>query len=59
MDFSTPAELRDKLDRAARFLEEHVYPIEAEVNRAGFRASLPLLQQKRELVKLVEATPGK
>jgi len=51
MDFSTPPALREKLAAAAKFLEEHAYGVEAEVNRAGFRASLPLLAGKRELVK--------
>ena len=51
MDFSTPPGLQEKLELASRFLEEHVYPIEAQVAREGFRASLPLLAERRERVK--------
>lgn len=51
MDFSTPPGLQEKLDRAAQFLEEHVYPIESQVARDGFRASLPALTALREKVK--------
>jgi alkylation response protein AidB-like acyl-CoA dehydrogenase len=53
MDFSTPPDLQEKLDRAAQFLEDHVYPIEAQVAREGFRASLPALSALREKVKLL------
>jgi acyl-CoA dehydrogenase len=51
MDFSTPQDLKPIIEKVRGFLEDHVYPIEAQVAAKGFGASLPLLREKREAVK--------
>lgn len=51
MDFTPPARIEPVLERVRTFLTEEVYPLEIELARRGFKASLPLLKEKRARVK--------
>jgi len=51
MDFSISPAMQQTLERIQQFMEEEIYPIEAEVSARGFRAALPRLKQAREKVK--------
>ena len=51
MDFSISAELQAHLDRARKFVEEELYPLEPVVLEKGFGAAEPLLNEKRQKVK--------
>ena len=51
MDFSIPDETRDLLKTTREFVEREVYPLEEQARSTSFNGLLPLLQEKRELVK--------
>jgi alkylation response protein AidB-like acyl-CoA dehydrogenase len=51
VEFSVSDKMQSMLAAIRDFLESEVYPIESEVARQGFRASLPLLKEKRDKVK--------
>ena len=51
MDFAVPQKMQDMLATIREFIETEAQPIELEVIRKGFKASQPLLQEKRAKVK--------
>jgi alkylation response protein AidB-like acyl-CoA dehydrogenase len=51
MDFSISDKLQKLLSTIRTFMEREVYPLEAELMTKSFRALLPELKKKRELVK--------
>jgi len=51
MDFSTPAPTAELLGRVRAFLDERVYPVEAELLALGFPAAVPRLQALRAEVR--------
>ncbi len=51
MDFAIPAEMQSLLDKARRFMEDEIYPIEKEFLVSGFGPVLPALDAKRERAK--------
>jgi len=51
MDFSEPTKVKEIRASVRAFMDKQVYPIEAKVRRDGFKASLPLLRDKRELAR--------
>ncbi|MBK7826110.1 acyl-CoA dehydrogenase family protein [Nannocystis sp.] len=51
MDFSIPATTTELLRRVRRFLDEHLFPVEAELLALGFPAALPRLAALRAEVR--------
>ncbi|MCK5862743.1 MAG: acyl-CoA dehydrogenase family protein, partial [Candidatus Hydrogenedentes bacterium] len=51
MDFSISDDLQTLLDRARKFVEEELYPLEAILLEKGFAAVEPELHKKRIAVK--------
>ena len=51
MDFSIPPRVADLLPEVAAFLEEDLYPLEADSLRGPFSEVEPLLESKRERVR--------
>ena len=51
MDFSIPAPTAELLRRVRRFLDEHLFPVEAELLALGFPAVLPRLAALRAEVR--------
>ena len=51
MDFSIPAPTAELLRRVRGFLDEHVFPVEAELLKLGFPAVVPRLMALRAQVR--------
>ena len=51
MDFSIPAPTAELLRRVRRFMDEHLFPVEAELLALGFPAALPRLAALRAEVR--------
>ena len=51
MDFAIPSETQAILDRVGQFVRTELYPLEEESRQKSFRKMLPLLNQKREMVR--------
>lgn len=51
MDFSIPKETRDLVDRVRNFVETEIYSLEDAWREMTFRELVPLLEEKRQLVR--------
>jgi len=51
MDFSIPAELNEHLEAVRAWVKAELYPIEGEFLKKGFTAMLPVLEEKRRIVR--------
>jgi alkylation response protein AidB-like acyl-CoA dehydrogenase len=51
MDFSIPNETRDLVDRVRNFVETEIYSLEDAWREMTFRELVPLLEEKRQLVR--------
>ncbi len=51
MDFSIPDKTRDLLGTIRDFVEREIYPVEELARSKSFNELLPVLQEKRSLVR--------
>jgi alkylation response protein AidB-like acyl-CoA dehydrogenase len=51
MDFSIPDATRELIDQIGQFVRDELYPLETQLAGQPFRALLPALEAKRELVR--------
>ncbi len=51
MDFSIPTQIQETLAKVRQFLHDEIYPLEAQFVSGAFADLVPLLEEKRALVK--------